>query len=269
MKRVTLCAALLLSLPAVAQTESSAITAPPLDVVSVKQNNIDDPQNGQLGLRADGIYTTNTSLRFMMDVAFRRKFSKEHIVGVPEWWQTDRFDVVGKVAEADLPKLHGLNREQYEAMRSGLLLEALTDRFHLKTHVEEREGPVYALIVAKGGPKMKKVSEEAPRDLPGGSFSLTAIHGKIEGHLVPMHRLVEALMSEGQLDRVVVDRTGLTGVYDLDLEWLPDQAEPNSPDTNLPSLLTAIQEQLGLKLGPAKGPIKTLVVDHVEKPASN
>lgn len=255
-----------------AQTAPSILAAPPLDVVSVKPDN-SDPQDGQLGLRADGIYASNTPLRFMLEVAFRRRFDGRRIVNLPAWAETDRFDVAGKVAESDLPRLRGLNGEQYDAMRSGLLLEALVDRFRLQTHVEEHDGPVYALSVAKSGPKMTEVAEDAPRALPGTSASLTAFNGGISGHIVTLHQLTEALGRAGHLDRPVVDRTGLTGVYDFALKWTPDAtpapADNGAPDNDQPMLFTAIQEQLGLKLVPTKGPVETLVIDHVERPSAN
>ena len=255
-----------------AKTAPSVLTAPPLDVVSVKPDS-SDPQSGQLGLRTDGIYASNTPLRFMLEVAFRRRFDGRRIVNLPAWAGTERFDVAGKVAESDLPKLHGLSGEQYDAMRSGLLLEALVDRFHLRTHVEEHDGPVYALVVAKGGPKMTKVGEDAPRSLPGTSASLTAFNGEISGHIVSLRQLTEALSRAGQLDRPIVDRTGLTGVYDFALKWTPDAtpapADNGAPDNDQPALFTAIQEQLGLKLVPTKGPVETLVIDHIERPSAN
>ena len=205
------------------------------------------------------------------------------MVGVPSWAETSRFDMVGKVAETDIPKLQHLSGEQHAEMRSALLKQILYDRFQLKTHIEVREGPVYVLVAVKGGPKLKQVPDDAPKELvtskgthiSGGTL---AIPGEIAGHIVPVSSLVDTLMSAGGLDRPVIDGTGLTGKFDFSIEWTPEQASPNASDTSgdtsieaasLPSLFTAIQEQLGLKLEPSKGPIRTLIIDSIEKPKEN
>jgi uncharacterized protein (TIGR03435 family) len=163
-------------------------------------------------------------------------------------------------------------------MRSALLKQILCDRFQLKTHIEVREGPVYVLVAAKGGPKLKQVANDATRELvtPKGNHlngGTIAIPGEIAGHIVPVSSLVDTLMGAGGLDRPVIDGTGLTGKYDFCVDWMPEQTPPNAGDTSmdasLPSLFTAIQEQLGLKLETSRGPIRTLVIDSIEKPKEN
>jgi uncharacterized protein (TIGR03435 family) len=252
-----------------------AVVAPPLDVVSVKPNN-SGQKGGSISLRADGLYVEHAPFRFLLIAAYGHDFAEDHIVNMPAW-AGDQFDVVAKVADADLPKLKDLPREPYIEMRSQLLRAVLAERFQMKTHTEVRQGPVYALVVDKGGAKIKPSGENPPADWVSSSGQhvqggTTATSGLISGHVVPIAMLVRSLMSAGQLDRVVVDRTGLSGNYDYALNWTPDPtsgAAEEPSDTSLPSLFTAIREQLGLRLEPATGPVNTLVIDHVEKPSGN
>ena len=254
-----------------AQTPNAA---PVIDVISVKPNVQD--HGGGIAMRPDGLYAENAPLRFLIRMAFNQQFADDQIANVPSW-ADEHFDITAKVS-ADMADLHSLDRAQYTALRSQLLRQALTDRFQLKTHAETREGPVYALVVAKGGAKFGATPPNPPREYvtadgqhlqPG----LTATKGMIGGHNVPLSDLVHALRSAANLDRVVVDRTGLTSNYDFALNWTPDTTQPPADDgahaNDLPTLFTAIQEQLGLKLVPTKGPVETLVIDHVERPSAN
>ncbi len=264
------CSLILLAASLHAQT---TIKAPPLEVLSVKPDT-SDSHDGSISLRADGLYVQHAPFRFLLIAAFGHDFAEEHIANMPSW-ASDQFDVIAKVADADLPKLHSLDREQYIAMRSQLLQAVLAERFGLKTHAEVRQGRVYALVVAKNGPKIEPSGDKPPAEFttPEGQhvqMGTMAVAGKIAGHVAPVAMLVRSLNSAGQLDRVVIDRTGLTGNFDYALNWKPDSpADTDTGDTALPSLLTAIQEQLGLRLEPATGPINTLVIDHIERPSSN
>jgi len=128
----------------------------------------------------------------------------------------------------------------------------------LKYHIEKRELPVYELAIAKHGPKMKMSA-------PGESGSSMMSPGKLTAHQFLAISLAGTL--SGVVGRVVIDKTGLTGVYDVDLTWAWHD-EPGSGD-NGPSIFTALQEQLGLKLEPAKAPIDVVVIDHIERPSEN
>ena len=152
-----------------------------------------------------------------------------------------------------------------------MLQELLTTRFQLTFHRETKEMPTYALVVAKGGPKLKESAPEAqgPRMRMG--------RGQLETTKVKMSGLANQLAQ--QLGRSVIDRTELTGDYDFKLEWTPDPGEgmgikgPGEPppafDSNGPTIYTALQEQLGLKLESTKGPVELLVIDQLEKPTEN
>jgi uncharacterized protein (TIGR03435 family) len=268
-------AAFLLSATGLQTFAQSAVVAPPLEVVSVRPDNSGE-KGGSISLRADGVYVQHAPFRFLLIAAYGHDFAEDHIANMPAW-AGDQFDVIAKVADADLPKLKDLPREPYIEMRSQLLRAVLAERFQMKTHTEVRQGPVYALVVDKGGPKIRSSGANPPADWvsPSGQHvqsGTTATTGLISGHVVPMAMLVRSLMSAGQLDRVVVDRTGLAGNYDYALNWTPDTTSASgedTSDTSLPSLLTAIREQLGLRLEPTTGPVNTLVIDHIEKPSAN
>jgi uncharacterized protein (TIGR03435 family) len=137
----------------------------------------------------------------------------------------------------------------------------LAERFHLRTHIVIRTLPVYNLTLLKDGPKFSPSPDQTSQD-EGTSVYNTAF--KVRN--MPMAIFAKTLSH--QLHRTVIDKTGLAGIYDLDLKWSNDDS-PN-PDPNAPpGLFTALEEQLGLKLQPARGPVQTLVVDHVDMPSEN
>jgi uncharacterized protein (TIGR03435 family) len=173
-----------------------------------------------------------------------------------------------------------------------MLQSLLEDRFQLKIHHEAREGPVYELAIAKGGHRLKTASGCVPFDpnhLPrqrvpgetqvnycglmsrGGDDSRRTVDGRgvditpTIGLLTPS---LTGLLSE-VLNRTVINKTGLTGAFDFHLEWTPEVMSRVQPDNEGPSIFTAVQEQLGLKLEAAKGPVDFLVIDHAERPSDN
>jgi len=141
-------------------------------------------------------------------------------------------------------------------MMRAMLRSMLADRFHLQTHVEKRELPIYSLVVAKSGLKMKVA---APDEGSGSSTGNT----KMKFTNVPIEIIARTLSS--QLDRVVLDETGLTGQYDGEMNFSPE----GQPDAEFPSIFTALNEQLGLRLESKKAPVDVLVVDKVERAGEN
>jgi uncharacterized protein (TIGR03435 family) len=145
----------------------------------------------------------------------------------------------------------------------------LADRFHLEVHHETRELPVFALTVAGDATKTKET--KCVNDSPTASnscqpsFRTDSGSGSIRGRSAPMPEFASIL--ESITGRVVLDRTSTSGRYDIDMKWTPDSI--STGDVGGPSLVTALQEQLGLKLESTKGPVETLVIDHVEKPSEN
>lgn len=181
--------------------------------------------------------------------------------GLPAWADKDRFDVEAKTDDDTAAAMQKLSSEAQQDLSQKLLQSLLADRFKLRIHYESKVQPVYELVLAKGGSKLKPLP---PDQKPGwgrsgrGEFIL---HGRT------ITDFVEFLSFSNLVGRTVVDKTGLSGKYDFDLKWTPDDLQ-GTIDAG-PTLFTALEEQLGLKLVPAKDPVETLVVDHVERPTEN
>jgi uncharacterized protein (TIGR03435 family) len=190
------------------------------------------------------------------------------ISGGPAWTDSDRYDILASTPGDVQPNLD----EQMAMLR-----KLLTDRFQLTFHREPKELPIYAITVAKGGPKLKE-STALPGTLPE---LINVVYPEEKGGvhiLLPARNATvvqfAAMMQRTVLDRAVVDQTGLSGTYDFDLEWTPDESQfggnlPRSVESTKPSLFTAMQEQLGLRLEATKGPVQALVIDRVERPSEN
>src|SRR5205085_678634 len=158
-----------------------------------------------------------------------------------------------------------------------MLQALLADRFHLKSHHETKELPLYALVIAKDGIRFRKADGECPAAADGkypcGGFNIRK-GGLLTGYKVTIAQMTQALAFI--VGRQVSDRTGLSGIYDIDLHWVGDELsqEPgaSAPQTDAsgPSLFSALQEQLGLKLEAQRGPVELIVIDHAERvPSEN
>jgi uncharacterized protein (TIGR03435 family) len=207
----------------------------------------------------NGYLVRNVPVRAMISLMY--KVPGRQITGGPDWLNNQGYDIEAK---AD----HAYSLDDLHLMFQNLL----ADRFNLKFHKETREGPVYALVVAKSGPKMKV--NESPQD-----FKIPILPGPdnvFVGTRVPMQYFCYFLGQQRLPEEwPVIDKTGLDKNYDFTLSFMPD-LPPNIPRENLPpglldrpSLSDALQEQLGLKLQPQKGPVQYYVIDHVEKPSEN
>ncbi len=186
---------------------------------------------------------TNVNLKQVIGRAY--KVQLYQIEG-PGWLETERFDIT-----ATLPP--DASSQQIPEMLQALL----ADRFKLAIHRETRELPIYTLVVAKGGPKFKPSETDA---------GITSNSNRTHWHVTSkgsMRRFAEFLTD--QVGRPVVDQTGLTGSFDLTLDWAVDDSTNHNDAETVPSLFTALQEQLGLKLESGKGPVKTIVVDRAER----
>jgi uncharacterized protein (TIGR03435 family) len=256
------------------------IKVPPFDVVSVKPNKSESGMVRVMG-KQDGYSASNVSLKMLIQGAYGIR--ADLISGAPSWADSARFDIDAKVADSDVDALKKLSPEQ----RRLILRPLLADRFKLKVHIETKQLPVYELVLAKGGSKLTEATPgntyangiKGPDGVARGGMMRVG-PGQLTAQAVPMTGLANMLSQ--QLSRTVLDKTGLTGKYDIELYWAPDQADPvfkgpdgslpkgdAAPDSSGPSIFTALQEQLGLKLQSAKGPVETLVIDHVEMPSEN
>jgi uncharacterized protein (TIGR03435 family) len=176
------------------------------------------------------------------------------LFGEPHWAQIDRYNISAKAADDVM-----LTRDTARPMMRTLLAE----RFQLKVHTQMKEIPVYELVVAKGGSKLKPSEPGAKKMLTlktkGPGLVMTVTGGDLA-------QLVGQFSKRNNVDRPVLDKTGLSGMYDYQLEWGDDTAAvPNG----VPSVFTAFQQQLGLRLEPAKAAVKVLVVDEAQKPSEN
>lgn len=188
------------------------------------------------------------------------------ITGLPGWAGADRYDIEAK--GEGMP-----DRLPQDKLRP-YLKSLVEERFQLKSHIETKEMPVYALVIGKNGSRLKASEAQGPRVSMG--------RGQLKDEGMPPDILVNQLSQ--QLGRKVIDKTGLKGSFDIDLKWTPEPGQgggpqgggsPPPPDANIsagasgPYLFPAVQEQLGLRLESAKGPVEILVVDSVSKPTEN
>jgi len=222
--------------------------------------------------RAGGLRIEGATLKNLIAIAYDvREFT---VSGGPGWVGSDRFDIdarvesapSGKAGQTDQAKLQTSGQQIRECLKS-----LLVERFELAIHRETKEENVYALVLAKNGPKF---SEAKPDSKP----LIRRQEGLITGQAVPMQML--ALNLANSMGRTVLDRTGLAGKYDFKLEWnreaapgassaQADSGSPLDPDTRGPSIFAALQEQLGLRIETQKAPVETLLMDHVAKPSAN
>jgi uncharacterized protein (TIGR03435 family) len=206
------------------------------------------------------------ALRVLLSAAYN--LNPKAISGGPAWVDSDLYDVLAETPGEVRPT-------QDEQM--SMLRKLVSERFNLTFHREQKEFPIYTLTVAKNGPKL---TEAAPDTSPEGSpplvFRLAPDGARLPARNATMGELAW-VMQRAAVDRQVVDKTGLMGRYDFDLEWSPDESQfngqfrgPVSTDPAAkPDLFTAMQQQLGLKLEAARGPIEAMVIDKVERPSAN
>jgi len=262
------------------------------EVASVKPNNRND------GLIFDqarnGRWTaTGHTLAGLIRAAYQ--VQEFQIVGGPEWINSDKFDVVATAPHDVPPDVPGATPSRHQLMIRTLL----ADRFKLSVHKDTREMPIFALVLARSdgrlGPNLRKSSRDCsnPATAPGSGATASAPKGLWEsspcgtsvgpGVILAGARTMAQIATAfsnltntgSSLNRLVVDRTGLEGTYDVELrftpEFIPNVDSPGFPaiDRNGPSIFTAVQEQLGLKLDAQRGPVEVLIVDRVERPISD
>jgi uncharacterized protein (TIGR03435 family) len=216
------------------------------DVVSIKPN-----QSGGSGTHMEhgSFRATNVTARRLLRSAFG--VMDHQIVGGPGWIDDDKYDVTAKI-----DALHDLTAEEFEPY----LQKLLADRFQLRFHRQVKELPGYSLVVAKSGPKLTPHVGEGHQD------SNTTYDAGLTTLLLTKSPLsyLTAMLSRN-LGQTVVDQTGIPGEFDFKIEWSKDQ----NPDLGGPTLFTALQEQLGLRLESKKVPVDVIVIDRLEKPSDN
>jgi uncharacterized protein (TIGR03435 family) len=240
---------------------------PEFDVASIKSTNSDDGQTRvRLAWLPGGRFlATGVTAKMLIGVAYSVK--PFQIFGGPSWIGRDQYsiDAEGTAKEKGSILSLYLTPRQRESEEGNLRLQSLlAERFQLRTHRETKEQEVYSLVIGKNGPKFRE-SKFDDRAAEKGLLGLKMNPNELTGTKVSIHYLVEELSR--RLSRNVIDQTGLDGEYNFDLRWAPDGDGDSLPDG--PSIFTALQEQLGLKLESSKAPVDVLVIDHVEKPSAN
>jgi uncharacterized protein (TIGR03435 family) len=179
----------------------------------------------------------------------------DQIVGLPAWAGSEAFAIEAKMDGDTVAALAKLPPQQQGQQRQKMMQALLADRFALKVHRTTKELPIYVLTVADAGKLKKSVSETGESSSSSGKFTARGI--SIDSLAMNLSNTV---------GRTVVNQTGLAGAYDITQEWAPEGADVSDPR---PSIFTALEEQTGLKLKPAKGPVDAIVVDAIERPSQN
>lgn len=249
------------------------------EVASIKSNaNSDIRQRGIQPLQPGGLFrSVGLTLREYVRVAYGKSGALllEQVAGGPSWVDSERFDITAKVEDVG----SATDRNQYVLT---MLRALLVDRFKLTLHTEQPRHAIYDLIISAPdrqlGPRLRRTTEpcvqimatQNPADISRMCGVRRIGPGFFSSAGMPMSWLAVILSQRPEINRVVRDRTGLTGDFDIDLEFQPWTVTTGNQDTagsTGPSIFTAIQEQLGLKLESANGPIDVLVIDHVERPS--
>ncbi len=270
------------------------------EVASVRPNTSSNTR-ARVEMQPGGRYTvTNVPLRTLVINAYGLQATQ--LLGAPDWI-AERFDIIAKADEELGPLELGPPASREAPSREQLMMRSLlAERFKLSVHRESRDMPVYHLVLARNdgklGPELKPSSidcraliearmaqglkPEPPQPGERPQCGAWVGFGELTAGGQPLRELISLLSATVQ--RNVVDRTGLSGNFDIHLKWTPDQLPPRPAglpadqpvrmngvviDPNGPSIFTALQEQLGLKLEPARGPVEVLVIDHVERPVAD
>lgn len=223
---------------------------PQFDAASIKPNNSGARNRSQT---TDGrtFRATDVPARTLIRQAYGLMFEDYRLLGAPDWTNFERFDVVATLP-ADAPK----------SQVSTMLRALLVDRFSLIAHTEVRDAPAYALMLARKDGRLGPQLRHTVKDCGDDHSCALQIGKEISGRGQRMAELAKTLLQFA--GRSIEDRTGLDGGFDFDI-----QASEISGDDSLPSIYTAIQEQLGLKLEPIRAPVEFVVVDRIERPTPN
>jgi uncharacterized protein (TIGR03435 family) len=247
-------------------TQPKTSARPEFEVASIKLNKTNSPLYYKSF--SNRFTARNMTAKMLMCLAWQ--VGDYRVSGGPGWFSSEGFDFE---ATTERPATWGQMRLMFQSL--------LADRFKLTFHRQTKEASIYALVTGKSGLKIKLSSDQTRwtgdhPDEPGTTGANMDVQaGSLTGDSIPLALFVNFLAS--QVDRPIVNKTGFTGRYAINLHWTPDTSQappgaeepPSQPDASSVSLFTAIQDQLGLKLEPAKGPVDLLVIDHVERPSEN
>jgi uncharacterized protein (TIGR03435 family) len=280
---------------ATSQAQNTGASAPVFEVASIKPSKARG-SFGVVGDKAmfekdiagwsspDRFTARGETLRTLIQLAYG--IQANQISGAPNWLDSEEYDVEAKLNQSEADTLQKLTPDQRNIEQQRMLQALLADRCKMRIHRGTKLLPVYALVIAKDGPKLReaKPGDTYPKGIqdegrPAGAETLEFGPGQLTGQALPLAFLVQQLMHQPELGgRLVLDQTGLKGTYDFKLQWTPERLRSNSsqgpdtafpPDSSGPSLFTALQRQLGLRLESTRGPVDTVVIDHIERPSEN
>jgi uncharacterized protein (TIGR03435 family) len=261
-RRLVSAAAIAIACGVLAQTPIPRPKFDAFEVATIKPAPLDNKGGRYIRMESANRFVEKYyTLKLLIAAAY--DLNPREISGGPDWMDSERYDITA-VTPGDVRP----TRDE----QMGMLRKLLAERFQLAFHREPKELSIYVLEVAKGGPKLKDAAK--PDDLPALINVVYPQSIKLPARNVTMGDFV-SMLQRAVLDRPVVDKTGLTGRYDFDLEWAPDESQfdgairPASTDENAAPLFTAIQQQLGLKLVATTGSVDALVVDKAERPSAN
>jgi bla regulator protein BlaR1 len=282
---------------AASQAQITGDIPPVYEAISIKSISFKPNESANrvatMGFTADRFTAKNVTMQTLIKAAY--KVEDNQIAEAPGWLSTEKFDIGAKWDKSVVDALQELSENQLVVERRRMLQELLADRFKLSLHREFKHFPAYELVIAKNGPKFQesKTGDRYPNGFrdSDGIARAGIMHfkdGQLIGQGVPIALLVREL--SGEISResggsIIEDKTGIKGNYDFKLHWSPDETQASifrgaergqhgtdglaSSESAAPSLFTALQEQLGLKLESQNGPAEILVIDRVEKPSDN
>jgi uncharacterized protein (TIGR03435 family) len=253
-----------------AKAEEAILPGAAYDVATIKPS---DPnaKGSSAGTRLNGVFSSqNQQMKNTICDAYAVRFIQ--CLGGPGWLESDRYDIEAKPDGATAEQLLKMGWKEREPVQQRMEQALLADRLKLKVHFETREMTIFALVVAKSGLKIHEAKSGDTYanglklgDKPLGRSAFTLGNGRMTAQAMLMDTLAANLM--GMTGHYVENKTGLTGVYNFTL--LYSAVDPPPPDSSSPSIYTALEEQLGLKLESSKGPVQVLVIDHVKRPSAN
>lgn len=265
------------TLPLQAQTDAAPQDAnakvPAYEVVSIRLSTAEESGGGSNDL-PNGFDYKNMPLIWLIYRAYGITLDSQ-ISGLPAWVKTDHYDISARVDEDTAAAWKKLPQRDLWKQQQLMLQAMLAERFQLTVRYEVKVLPVYDLVIAKGGLKMKEAAPDEKRLMYLKSFSLYGDAGQSGGYTMTMttHAGTASELAQNlprYAGRIVIDKTGLgEKKFDYELKWSSDQEAPSDKGGTGPAIFKALEEQLGLKLEPAKEPVDTYAVERMERPSAN
>jgi uncharacterized protein (TIGR03435 family) len=259
-------------------TPTTTVPLPSFEVASIKRTK-SGGSRGVYSFQPARFIATGVTTKWLITAAYG--VYDFQVYGGPNWVGSEEYDIRAKADDSIIEELQELPPSQ-RSKQVELMLESLfAERFKLQVNRETKELPVYALVVAKGGPKLHEATPPNETKNPDSPGMMRAGPGELTCQRLPVTALLPMLSS--LLGRPVLDHTGLKGKYDFTFRWETDssqratflgpagnpQANSAPPSDSGPSIFTALQEQLGLKLESTKGPVDVIVIGHIERPSED